>query len=76
MDKLLTAKQVGEILGISRAAARTRMISIPGVIDLSEGVNRQLRVTEKDLQAYIANQTLRPRTVTRIQRRSRKEGSG
>lgn len=72
MDKLLTPKDVAEILGIGAEAARKRMISIPGVIDIGCGKkNALLRIHESDLKAYLQMRRVHGALPT-IERRPRR----
>lgn len=68
MERLLKPSEVAELLGVSKDTARTKMATMPGAVKLGD---HTIRITESALEAYIANNTIRPIRTTKIERRKR-----
>lgn len=59
VEKMLSPEQIGKLLDISPQAARDRMESMPGCVNIGEGKkNRILRVPESGLEAWLSNRVV------------------
>lgn len=71
-ERYLTPKDVAERMGISIGAARSRMMEMPGCIDVGSGGGkyRTLRVPESGLEAWQSNRVVMiQRSTGKIARR-------
>ena len=58
MERYLSPKEVGQIMGISAAAARVRMREMPGCLNIGSGKNEILRVPESALETWADNRVI------------------
>ena len=71
MEKLLTPVQVAMIIGCSKETARDKMLTMPGAVNIGTDGRSIVRIPESALEAWIANRTIRPMNVTKLERRKR-----
>ena len=55
MEALLRVKDVADLMGCSYDTARTRMESMPGVMNVGSEKRRQLMVPAKSLEDWVCN---------------------